>query len=173
MSVQQSYQGFWKKATNKFIKTYEEKMKDIFIATVPDAASDHIPVFNSKGQLVDSKKILANFVQTTRRVNNKALSADITLNASDIGAATQKSYTVRIGTAWSGSAAPYTQTITVSGILSTDDPIVDLITTINNYAKEIEEYGKIFKITTAANKITVYATDKTTISISCKLKVVR
>lgn len=87
--------------------------------------------------------------------------------------ATVKSYTVTIGTSWSGSAAPYTQSVTVSGILATDEPIVDLITTTNNYESEIENYGKIFKITTSANKITVYATEKTTASISCKLKVVR
>lgn len=87
--------------------------------------------------------------------------------------ATVKSYTVTIGTSWSGSAAPYTQSVNVSGILATDEPIVDLITTTNNYESEIENYNKIFKITTSSNKITVYATEKTTASISCKLKVVR
>lgn len=87
--------------------------------------------------------------------------------------ATVKSYTVTIGTSWSGSAAPYTQSVTVSGILATDEPIVGLITTANNYESEFENYSKIFKITTSSNKITVYATEKTTASISCKLKVVR
>lgn len=84
-----------------------------------------------------------------------------------------KSFTVSIGTSWSGTSAPYTQDITVSGILATDEPIVDVITSTDNYEKEMEEYAKIFKITTSANKITVYATEKTTASISCKLKVVR
>ena len=92
---------------------------------------------------------------------------------SDIGAATVSSYTFTIGTSWTGSAAPYTQTITVSGILATDDPIADLATSTTNYEKEAEAWGKVFKITTAANKVTVYATEKTTTSISCKLKVVR
>ena len=84
-----------------------------------------------------------------------------------------KSFTVSIGTSWSGTSAPYTQDITVKGILATDEPIVDLIASTSNYGKEMEEYAKIFKITTSANKITVYATEKTTASISCKLKVVR
>ena len=87
--------------------------------------------------------------------------------------ATVTSYTVTIGTSWTGSSAPYTQDITVSGILATDEPIVDVITTTDNYEKEMEEYAKIFKITTSANKITVYATEKTTASIQIKLKVVR
>lgn len=84
-----------------------------------------------------------------------------------------KSFTVSIGTSWSGASAPYTQGITVRGILATDDPIVDLIASTSNYEKEMEEYAKIFKITTSANKITVYATEKTTASIQIKLKVVR
>lgn len=92
---------------------------------------------------------------------------------SDIGAASTSSYTFAIGTSWTGTSAPYTQTITVSGILSTDDPIVDLVTSITNYEKEIEEYAKIFKITTAEGKLTVYATAKTTTALTCKLKVVR
>lgn len=108
-----------------------------------------------------------------RKINGYALRQDITLSASDVGAATVSSYTFTIGTSWNGSSAPYTQTIPVSGILATDDPIVDLVASTTNYEKEIEAYAKVFKITTAAGKLTVFATEKTTTALTCKLKVVR
>lgn len=90
-----------------------------------------------------------------------------------MGGATVSSYTATVKTSWSGSSAPYTQNITVSGMLATDEPIVDLITTTSGYNTETAEFAKIFKIVTSANKITVYATEKTTSSIQIKLKVVR
>ena len=111
---------------------------------------------------------------TTNWINQqKPTVEDLIASLEAGGFARTTSYSAAIGTSWSGSSAPFTQNITVSGILATDEPIVDLVTTTSNYEKEMEEYAKIFKITTSANKITVYATEKTTASIQIKLKVVR
>lgn len=112
-------------------------------------------------------------VPTSRTVNGKALSANITLSASDVGAATTTTYTATLGTTWSGSAAPYTQSVTVSGILATDTPIVDFVATTSGYEAEQEDWAKVFKITTAANSLTFYASDKTTTSLSIQVKVVK
>lgn len=57
-------------------------------------------------------------VPTTRKVNSKALSADITLNASDVGITT-KTATI-LTTNWSGTTA----TVTVQGVTSSNDVIV-------------------------------------------------
>lgn len=84
-------------------------------------------------------------------------------------------YTASITTTWSGSAAPYTQSITVTGITADDKPIVD-VTMSGTYATDqtrLEEWGKIYRIVTAANKITVYATAKTTVALPIQLQVVR
>ena len=91
------------------------------------------------------------------------------------GVATTETYTATIGTTWSGSAAPYTQTISVPGMLSTDNPIVDIVLN-NSYDSSqaaLEQYGKIYRITTANNSITVYANEKTESSISIQLKCIR
>ena len=91
------------------------------------------------------------------------------------GKATTATYTATIGTSWSGSAAPYTQAITVSGITANDNPIVD-VKPSNTYATgkaQVEAWGSIYRIVTAANKITVYANEKTTTSIPIQLKCVR
>ena len=84
-------------------------------------------------------------------------------------------YTASITTTWSGSAAPYTQDITISGMLAADKPIVDL-TPSSTYATaqaQLADWGKIYRIVTAANKITVYATEKTTTALPIQLQVVR
>lgn len=86
-----------------------------------------------------------------------------------------KHYAATIGTTWTGTAAPYTQEISVSGILVTDRPIVDVVLS-DTYATaqaQLDAWQSIFRIVTAANKITVYAHSKTTTAISIQLEVSR
>ena len=86
-----------------------------------------------------------------------------------------KTYTANVSTEWSGTEAPYTQTITVSGMTSNDNPIVDVVpsTTFDTAKTQIAEYGKIYKITTSTNSITVYATEKTEEIVPIQLKCVK
>ena len=89
--------------------------------------------------------------------------------------ASATSYTASITTTWTGSAAPYTQDIAVTGITANDNPVVDL-TMSGTYATDqarLADWGKIYRIVTAANKITIYATAKTTASLPIQLQVVR
>ena len=91
-------------------------------------------------------------------------------------AATTVDYTVTIpSTSWTGASAPFTKSVTVTGILSTDVPIVDIVAT-GTYATDLiitENWGKIYRITTATNSITVYATEVPSADIPIILKVVR
>ena len=87
----------------------------------------------------------------------------VTSNATGI----QKTYSGTLSTSWSGSAAPYTQAVTVSGILSTDRPIVDFTCSGTYATDQSREEGwlNIYRAVTAANKITFYAHEKPTVSI--------
>lgn len=107
---------------------------------------------------------------TTAKINNKAVTTEKIAD----GAVT-KFFTAQIGTTWTGSAAPYTQTITVSGILASDKPIVDLVpsSTFATAENEISNFTKIYRITTAANSITVYATEKTDVALNIQMGVHR
>lgn len=93
------------------------------------------------------------------------------------GKATTQTLSATITTTWTGTEAPYTQTIAVTGIQVSDNPIVDIdLSSISVYADQqaiSTDWSKIFRITTQANQITVYATDKSTVAIPIQLKVVR
>lgn len=86
-------------------------------------------------------------------------------------------YTATIpATGWSGSVAPYSiATITVPGMLATDTPIVDIVQTGTEATDSVmrENWGKITRIVTKADGISVYASEVPTSAILIQLKVVR
>jgi hypothetical protein len=65
-------------------------------------------------------------VPDTRTVNGKALSSNITLDASDVGAAEPTQVgSITLSSSWSG-AGPYYQTVTVTGATVTANSKVDI-----------------------------------------------
>lgn len=100
-------------------------------------------------------------------------SGNVTINTTLSGVVTNYSATIP-NSGWSGSN-PYRRTISVSGMLASDTPIADVVCS-GTYATDqsrIEEWGKIYRITTAANSITVYATAVPTVAIPITLKCIR
>lgn len=79
-----------------------------------------------------------------------------------------------IGTTWEGDG-PYTQTVSVPGLLETDTPIIDLLasTDLATAETELEAWAAIYRIDTAADSIKVYASDATTQAITIQLQGVR
>ena len=84
-------------------------------------------------------------------------------------------YNATVTTTWTASDSYYYQDITVSGILATDNPIVDIVPGSDNAAnvQYNEAICKVFRITTSANKIRLWATAKPTAAFPIQLKVVR
>lgn len=142
-------------------------------SSAQNAASSAASAASNAQQTANSAASAASSAQSTANTaNSNASTALSTANSK----ATTILYSASIGTAWSGSAAPYTQAITVNGILASDTPIVDVNLASIAYANKdnvIEAYSKIYRIVTAANKITVYADEKTTVAVPIQLKVVR
>ena len=94
---------------------------------------------------------------------------------SNIGAASRASYTADITTTWSGSG-PYTQTVSVSGILETDTPhIMPVYSTTNSTAiSQKTAWGCVSKAVTAAGKITFTCFEnKPTTAIPIQIEVMR
>lgn len=83
--------------------------------------------------------------------------------------------TATLGTNWSGSEATYTQTISVSEILATDSPIIDVVMSgiYSTDESRIEAWGYIYRAVTADGSITFYATEIPKVEIPIQIKVVR
>ena len=76
---------------------------------------------------------------------------------------------------WAGEAAPFTQDVTISGVLATDSPIIDLVPS-DTYADAIvqdEQWGQIYKAVTSADTITFYAKEAPTVALTFKARCIR
>lgn len=77
---------------------------------------------------------------------------------------------------WTGTAAPYTQSVAVAGLLASDAPFVDVdmsgLTTAAAMTAALEAFGLILKGVCGAGKITFSASDKPDAAIPIKIKVV-
>ena len=74
----------------------------------------------------------------------------------------------------------YTKTVSVTGILATDTPIIDLVVTIPTrdnttevFDEEQESWGKIIKAECYDGGITFYASERPSINLNFQVKVVR
>lgn len=84
-------------------------------------------------------------------------------------------FNVTLDTSWTGSSAPYSKTVTVTGILETDTPIIDVVmsgTYATDKARQ-EAWAYIYRAVTSNNSITFYASEKPTVDLPVQIKVVR
>lgn len=77
--------------------------------------------------------------------------------------------------AWTGSDAPYTQDVTVEGILETDTPVVDISLgdIYDIIQKQLDSYAYIYKILTFDGYIRVFASQPTEDDLTVQMKVDR
>lgn len=98
-----------------------------------------------------------------------------TASISTLGHVKHAVLTATLDTTWSGTSAPYTKTVSVSGILSTDTPIIDVVMsgTYSTDEARAEAWGYIYRAITANGYMVFYATEKPTIPLPIQIKVVR
>lgn len=109
-------------------------------------------------------------------IGNGWVEAVNNLEATVATKATVKHFTgTLLAEGWTGTSAPFSQAITVSGILETDKPKVDVVVS-NTYATaetEVEAWGYVYRIVTSQNGVTAYATEKPEVSLSIQMEVIR
>lgn len=119
---------------------------------------------------VNSEK-LGQYAVTTEKIAGTAVTAEkIAPNA----VSTKHNGQLTVA-GWTGSAAPYTQAVTVTGVLATDEPMVDLIPsdTYATAALEDSQWGQIYKAVATANTITFYAKAKPSVALNFKARCIR
>lgn len=125
---------------------------------------------NYGDKTVTGAKMADGTVSTTQLDSNSVTSVKIAANA------VSTTYTGDLtATGWSGSAAPYSQAVTITGVLATDTPIVDLVAS-DTYAtaeSQIEGWANIYRAVATSNTITFYATDKPTIALPFQVRCIR
>ena len=89
--------------------------------------------------------------------------------------AVSDTYTATLNTTWSGSEAPYSKAQTISGILASDNPIIDLVpsSTYATAQQQEEAWASIYRIVASANTLTFYAHEKPTVSLPIKIQCIR
>ena len=113
---------------------------------------------------------------TTGSIVTESLADNVVTAPKIAGGAVSQTFTAVItADGWTGEAAPYTHMVTVNGLLAADTPIVDMIPseTYETAEAETEAYANIYKMVTANNQLTAYATEKPTVDISIQIKAVR
>ena len=98
-------------------------------------------------------------------------------SAEEIGAATTQDFTVPVTDAW--DAVPdrgYSQRVSVSGIESSDNPIIDVVlgSDIAANALYLEAYALVTRVSTSNGAVTLWCDNDTpTVAFTIKMKVVR
>lgn len=145
-----------------------DKMADLTI-TAQKLAEGAVTAAKIGNGAVTADKILDGAV-TNGKIGNGAVTAGkIAANA------VSNIYTATVTTTWTGSAAPYYQDITVNGLLAADKPIVDIVpsSTFATAEAQLEAWSAIYRMTASANKLRVYATEKTTVAVPIQILCVR
>ena len=89
---------------------------------------------------------------------------------------TRHEFAAAVKTTWVGASAPYTQDVTVTGILADDDPIINPVYSATNATAILEKaaWGNVGKVETALNTITLTCfEEKPVTAFNLQLLVVR
>ena len=114
-------------------------------------------------------------VQTTGSSTTDVMSQGSVTTQLNTKATTAQYTATLLASLWS-SSAPYTQTLNISGILSTDSPFVDVVlsSTTETAINQIDAFSCISKIETSDGSVTATCFSyKPSINVPIKLKVVR
>lgn len=86
----------------------------------------------------------------------------------------KKTPTVNLGTSWTQDSTNgyYTQSVTLKGITSKDNPIVDVVLSgaLSNMQTQQDNWDKILKVETSNNTLKFFASEPTTVSLSVMVK---
>ncbi len=117
--------------------------------------------------------ISASFINNTGDDNRMWFTKALMTKYNAKATITENTFTVSQNSSWAGNdTSGWYCTINKTGVLSTDKPIIDLVTSTDKSIaeKEEEELAKIYKIVTMSNAFRIYAKEKLTSSITLQYK---
>ena len=131
------------------------------------------PSESSEDQSIATTKFVQTVLKAVKTTIENTISSLSTIVS---GKANTTTYNTTIeNTGWEGSTAPFTKNISVSGIVSSDNPIIDIVQS-GVFADDenlIAEWSKITRIVSEENILTVTANAIPTVNIPIQIKVVK
>ena len=142
------------------------------------STEDYTTAEKTKLSGIESEANKTVVVQTTGSSTTDVMSQDSVTTQLNSKATTAQYTATLLAANWTDVSgnAPFTQTVNIQGILSTDSPFVDVVlsSTTETAKSQLEAFGCLSKIETAAGSITATCLDtKPTIDIPIKMKVIR
>lgn len=159
-----------KTETNALLDTKVDKVSGKGLSTEDYTAADKTKLANIESEA--NKTIIE---QATGSSTSSVMSQDAVTTQLNTKATTNLYTATLLSSGWS-SSAPYTQTVSVSGILSTDTPIADVVLDVvtSTAMAQISAWMCVSNIETADGSITATCFEnKPEIDIPIQLKVVR
>lgn len=106
---------------------------------------------------------------------NDAQKAINAINGAFTGLATALTLTCTVPVSWTASGSYYTQTVAVTGMLETDNPVADILPGSDNDANKLyaEAWGKVQSIDTLDGAVKLWCTSKPGTAFPVQFKVVR
>ena len=159
-----------KTETNALLDTKVDKVSGKGLSTEDYTAADKTKLANIESEA--NKTIIE---QATGSSTSSVMSQDAVTTQLNNKATTNLYTATLLSSGWS-SSAPYTQTVSVSGILSTDTPIADVVLDVvtSTAMAQISAWMCVSNIETADGSITATCFEnKPEIDIPIQLKVVR
>ena len=159
-----------KTETNALLDTKVDKVSGKGLSTEDYTAADKTKLANIESEA--NKTIVE---QTTGTSTSSVMSQDAVTTQLNNKATTNLYTATLLSSGWS-SSAPYTQTVSVSGILSTDTPIADVVLDVvtSTAMAQISAWICVSNIETSNGEITATCFEnKPEIDIPIQLKVVR
>lgn len=80
-----------------------------------------------------------------------------------------------LSTVWEGDSVPFTQEIEVEELSETDAPTITIVPagTHSEQMEQKTEFAKVFRGITSSGKITFYATEATTVSLTLQMQLIK
>ena len=137
------------------------------------------------GEVITIQDAITNINETVSNIDKSVADHETRIKKLENGASsgggtasiTYLQATVSSAGSWTalGDNSAYYQDIVVTGVLSTDRPTVDVVVSESfaTASTQLNEFSKIYKITTAVDMIRVYASAALDSDITLQLKIVR
>ncbi len=160
-------------------KVLAEQIPELgYVKTTEKGAVNGVAALDASGKVQSTQLPAMNYdasgtASSAVTAHNQDASAHSSLFAAK---AVKKTFTATLSTSWSGTAAPYTQEVALSGILAADNShIVPIYSSDNATALlEKEAWNCVGKAVTGAGKITFTCfEEKPTQAVSLQIEVIR